>query len=609
MVRALKLMRIIAESGGPSFSFEGPDETDAMLIDCLATIEEELGDGSELAALLKAGIAIHHGGMPARTKVAIERLIRAGRLRVVVATTTLGQGVNLPIRTVLVRGLQQDQNTRVNPISFWNIAGRAGRAMSENEGHVLFFNDTTRDPAVVRRQRRVTAAMIDRSAIEDVVGVLHRALSIFRQRWKTYAPGIDLATLCLKLAEDDFAWLPPTERSNIRGLFDLIDQHLLAVAMEGGLTPDEPDRLQEILQDSLLFAQLEVRPIADLDDAAAQTVLNARLRSVFRRIPAHGQRVQFYRMGFSLADCQRVVDARDSLLQRISAADSWSEFTESARMGLLLGLAELALTLDAASSAVSSLPANSLSIVEAWLSGKRSLDMLADGLAGAFEEDPARLGRFVEDLCVYGLAWVITGFVGYARQELERGGLALPVVAEHFPAMFKVGVSDPLAAVFAPYVQQDRRLARQLASVCPHDLNELNRAIAWLNAVEAESLLALGVTPDVAVATVRKRRTLPETVSLDRYETVEWTLSLEGHNTGLPAVGDPVWIRERTELGPSHFQVITLRGAPIGVFRLADGRVPEWMFQPHAVEVTVRDVAEGDDARANLVLSIRRLST
>ena len=63
-----------------------------------------LGEESSLTSLLAEGIGVHHAGLPEAVRKAVEADCRRGSLPVVVATTTLAQGVNLPVRwTPLLR--------------------------------------------------------------------------------------------------------------------------------------------------------------------------------------------------------------------------------------------------------------------------------------------------------------------------------------------------------------------------------------------------------------------------------------------------------------------------------------------------------------------------
>ena len=53
---------------------------------------------------LRYGIGAHHGALDKDYKQTVERMFRAGQLKVVVATGTLAMGVHMPCKTVLFTG-------------------------------------------------------------------------------------------------------------------------------------------------------------------------------------------------------------------------------------------------------------------------------------------------------------------------------------------------------------------------------------------------------------------------------------------------------------------------------------------------------------------------
>jgi superfamily II RNA helicase len=98
------------------------------------------GFGRSLTRLLHHGIGVHHGGMLPKYRRLVERLTQAGLLRVVVGTDTLGVGVNLPLRTVVLSGLAKYDGTTSRLLSareLHQIAGRAGRAGYDISGLVV----------------------------------------------------------------------------------------------------------------------------------------------------------------------------------------------------------------------------------------------------------------------------------------------------------------------------------------------------------------------------------------------------------------------------------------------------------------------------------------
>ena len=87
---------------------------------------------------IKHGVAYHHSQISSLIKEEIEKLIAKGSIKLVCATPTLAQGMNFPITTVIFETTKLGKNAEDMPTSvFWNIAGRAGRAFMDNEGHII----------------------------------------------------------------------------------------------------------------------------------------------------------------------------------------------------------------------------------------------------------------------------------------------------------------------------------------------------------------------------------------------------------------------------------------------------------------------------------------
>ncbi|AWB89429.1 DEAD/DEAH box helicase [Salinibacterium hongtaonis] len=110
-------------------------------------IAEAIGDfrfttnfGRTLSRLVRSGIGVHHAGMLPKYRRLVEQLAQRGLLRVICGTDTLGVGINVPIRTVLLTGLTKFDGTRMRQLTareFHQIAGRAGRAGFDTAGTVV----------------------------------------------------------------------------------------------------------------------------------------------------------------------------------------------------------------------------------------------------------------------------------------------------------------------------------------------------------------------------------------------------------------------------------------------------------------------------------------
>ena len=98
------------------------------------------GFGKTLSRLVRHGIGVHHAGMLPKYRRLVETLAQAGLLKVICGTDTLGVGINVPIRTVLLTALSKyDGNTTrlLQAREFHQIAGRAGRAGFDTTGRVV----------------------------------------------------------------------------------------------------------------------------------------------------------------------------------------------------------------------------------------------------------------------------------------------------------------------------------------------------------------------------------------------------------------------------------------------------------------------------------------
>ena len=93
----------------------------------------------DMQRFLRAGVGLHHAGLLPKYRLLVERLAQKGLLRVVSGTDTLGVGVNVPIRTVLLTKLCKYDGEKTRLLSvreFKQISGRAGRKGFDDRGWV-----------------------------------------------------------------------------------------------------------------------------------------------------------------------------------------------------------------------------------------------------------------------------------------------------------------------------------------------------------------------------------------------------------------------------------------------------------------------------------------
>jgi len=96
-----------------------------------------IGEDSFVSQAAAVGVFLHHGNIPHGIRAAIELALRNGLARLVVCTSTLAQGVNLPIRYLILSSLYQYKWDTISVRDFHNLIGRVGRSGIHTEGSIL----------------------------------------------------------------------------------------------------------------------------------------------------------------------------------------------------------------------------------------------------------------------------------------------------------------------------------------------------------------------------------------------------------------------------------------------------------------------------------------
>lgn len=136
-------------------------------------------EATTLAA--RQGVFSHHSNTPQGIRLAVEYAMKEGLAKFVVCTSTLAQGVNLPIRYLIVSGTMQG-NEAIKARDFHNLIGRAGRAGMHTEGTIIFSDPKLYDLRYSQRDGwrwDVAAALLDPSKAEATESSLLEILAAF----------------------------------------------------------------------------------------------------------------------------------------------------------------------------------------------------------------------------------------------------------------------------------------------------------------------------------------------------------------------------------------------------------------------------------------------
>lgn len=96
--------------------------------------------------LASVSIGVHHAGLAMEDRRSVEDQFVKGILQVMVATSTLAVGVNLPAHTVVIKGVhlyQNGANVEYSDLDIMQMIGRAGRPQFDTEGLAIILCEST----------------------------------------------------------------------------------------------------------------------------------------------------------------------------------------------------------------------------------------------------------------------------------------------------------------------------------------------------------------------------------------------------------------------------------------------------------------------------------
>ena len=495
-------------------------EDETSIARALEVGKEWLGEDHPAVASLKQGVAIHHGRLPSPFLRELEVLLSEGVLKVIVASPTLSQGLNLNAAVLLVPALYR-ASEKIKGEEFANVVGRAGRAFVDVEGlivHIMFDKIDWRKKEWASLVASAKARTLKSGLIQIVAEILER---LSRE-------GIlDRDDAWEYLANAREAWRSPKEEASIAERLSVSKQNDADVEYIDGDDDDEEKEEETIeeeplsqiverldatvfgliealdadsadlpkLLDEALKGSLWARQIAREDEDVAplhKKVLEARADLIWKNTTAMARRGHFA-MGVGLEAGLRI----DAM------ADVLAEFLDRADIAALRGdiddlvdvLSELGERLlfmrPFIPNKANALPANWKTILRSWVSG----------------EDVVKIGqqnmRAVEEAFIYRLVWALEA-VRTRRMSL---GWSPEIVAGGAAAAVETGVPQFMMSMLIRAGLPSRRAAMAAIEdakpvfVTPAEMR------AWLESDEITSHTVAGnwPTPDTSALWARFR--------------------------------------------------------------------------------------------------------
>lgn len=191
----------------------------------------ENGEEDPLIECLKYGICYHNSGLSSLVKETIEELVRNNKIKIIFATTTLAQGMNFPINTVIFDTVKLRNKGDLTNAEFWNIAGRAGRAYKDKEGYIILSY------AGSQKKTKDEVIRYIKSDLKEVVS----SLNIF------FAGNTTISF--------DYNALKNPNNSPVLNLLQYIN-HILNISYDYNISPQDIAKIRSILTDSYLYHSL-----------------------------------------------------------------------------------------------------------------------------------------------------------------------------------------------------------------------------------------------------------------------------------------------------------------------------------------------------------------
>ncbi len=367
-----------------------------------------LGENSPMTSLLKEGIGVNHAGLPDAVRKAVESDCRGGLIPVIVATTTLAQGVNLPVKTVVIhsidRFVEDDSGgpggiDEISPRELWNIIGRAGRATRETEGHVIL---AAKDDAQARRY----GALLRRE-IPPIRGQLFSVLQ-------------ELSTQ--RLSDDRFRVL--------------LDSELITLMVEESVGTSAEALFQELIGQSFVRIQAKIDGIEldSLHNKGAEVISTIR-----DEVSSEETRKVFARTGLDIRSClvlqQRIAAQESQVADVIYNTDISLEEIVVTLLPDIVDLQQMDTGYEFSGDLIE--------LANDWLAQLAMPEIVERHLAEG--SDSRKFHRFIADLFGYRLPWGIGAYVAIAEHVLDDDRDVSQVI-RWLPTMIRFGVRTPSAS-------------------------------------------------------------------------------------------------------------------------------------------------------------------
>lgn len=431
------------------------------------------------------GILLHYGRLQGCLKQVVEDEIEHGKFKCVACTSTLAQGVNLPIKYLIVTG--NNQNGGVTKTrDFQNLIGRTARPGKFSEGSILIVDNTVLKG---RSNQRVYERLFDKNNSEacksaisnlyaDVIDKYGNVIIAGNEIMDCILEGLEKRSVVAVL-ESCFSNMGlDVARADIR---QEIDNRVNAVAAietyVAAMIESSADEVNAVGLCAGTFA------FTTADDAEKERMLKLfeavydAIKNAATRLPA-----SIY------AKTQMGIATTESLERWLTGEDGvalTNTSSDSERIALICRAYQQCGFING-----NVMDSNMLTeLTDMWVDGKNLGEILTAGFWGK-NLKMNRLEGIISDHLQYGLANFISSIVDVL--EGTSGNEAPKELAESLRLLqeeVKYGVNSPMGCAICSEIFEDRMVARDLVDILGHPEEASHSVLSKLFTVHDEEVI------------------------------------------------------------------------------------------------------------------------
>lgn len=187
-----------------------------VIFDAFASENPEIADHKHAKLIVRAGVAAHHAGHIPAWKLLIEKMMSAGLLNALFATSTVAAGVDFPARTVVISNADTRSSDGWRPLSaseLQQMTGRAGRRGRDNVGFVVLAPGQFQNPKRIAELLRSNP-----DALESQFRATYTSLLNLLDAFGNFAQVREIASKSYAFAQSSDSGVSDAKRAQARTL-------------------------------------------------------------------------------------------------------------------------------------------------------------------------------------------------------------------------------------------------------------------------------------------------------------------------------------------------------------------------------------------------------